>query len=144
MLITTIGNKVATKEPDAIDITSIQPCLHEEADTRLLLHAHHARITGYENILIRTVDTDVLVIAVAMAEKLGNGHLWLLFGKGNSCRYINVNATMMKIGPEKSQGLPIFHALTDCDTVSSFSGIGKKMHGPLGRPVQIWTGYLPL
>jgi hypothetical protein len=37
---------------------------------------------------------------------------------------------MMKIGPEKSQGLAISHALTGCDTVSSFSCIGKKTAWP--------------
>ena len=26
----------------------------------------------------------------------------------------------------KSANLPLFHALTGCDTVSSFAGIGKK------------------
>ena len=35
----------------------------EEADTRLLLHARHAAVSGYETVLIRTRDTDVAIIA---------------------------------------------------------------------------------
>ena len=30
------------------------------------------------------------------------------------------------LGPNKCRGLPFFHALTGCDTVSSFGGRGKK------------------
>ncbi|KAL7384824.1 hypothetical protein ABVT39_009510 [Epinephelus coioides] len=30
------------------------------------------------------------------------------------------------LGPEMSCALPMFHALTGCDTVSSFAGLGKK------------------
>ena len=30
------------------------------------------------------------------------------------------------LGPEKSKSLPVFHAITGCDTVSAFAGRGKK------------------
>jgi len=52
------------------DISSIDPCTHEEADTRLILHCQHAAQTGSKNIAIRTVDTDVVVLAVAYFQKL--------------------------------------------------------------------------
>ena len=32
----------------------------------------------------------------------------------------------MSLGPEKAQALPLFHALTGCDTVSSFANRSKK------------------
>ena len=50
---------------DAIDVSALQPSLQTEANTRMLLHVHHARENGFKNILIRTVDIDAL-IAVAM------------------------------------------------------------------------------
>ena len=31
------------------------------------------------------------------------------------------------LGPERATAWPMFHALTGCDTVSSFSGHGKKI-----------------
>ena len=33
---------------------------------------------------------------------------------------------MQTIGPQACQALPGFHAITDCDATSQFSGIGKK------------------
>ena len=39
-------------------------CNHEEADTRIVVHARHALETGAESILVRTVNTDIVVILV--------------------------------------------------------------------------------
>ena len=70
-----------------------------------MLHANHA---GHLKILIRTVDTDVAVLAVSVAETLGPEYeLWLAFGTGRHLA-----------APLRTKALPIFHALTDCDTVS--------------------------
>lgn len=41
----------------ASDITSLE-CTHEEADTRLLLHAAHAGRSGYTTVVIKSPDTD--------------------------------------------------------------------------------------
>ena len=51
---------------DRFDMTSVAPCKQEEADTRILLHAKDVVMQGYERILIRTVDTDVIVLSIAM------------------------------------------------------------------------------
>jgi len=45
-----------------MDVSSISPASHEEADGRLLLHVKHAVESGHTCILIRTVDSDVVVI----------------------------------------------------------------------------------
>ena len=39
---------------------------HEEADTRILLHAKHASLESQEPIILRSPDTDVLVLAVSL------------------------------------------------------------------------------
>lgn len=75
---------------------------------------------GSTKVLIRTVDTDVVVIAIAVFQKLTISELWIAFGVGKNLRFLS------SLGPEKSKALPIFHAITGCDTVSSFSGKGKK------------------
>ena len=51
-------------------------CNHEEADTRLLLHAKHASLESQEPILLRSPDTDVLVLTVFLCV---NEQLSLLF-----------------------------------------------------------------
>ncbi len=42
----------------------MQACDHEETDTRLAVHIVHAIHNGHGKILVRTVDTDVIVILV--------------------------------------------------------------------------------
>jgi len=41
-------------------------------------------------------------------------------------RFIAVHDVVTMLGVQKCHALPIFHALTGCDTVSYFSGKGKK------------------
>ena len=50
---------------DRTDATDLSPCTHEEADTRLLLYSADDARCAYIKVMIRTVDTDFVVIAVA-------------------------------------------------------------------------------
>jgi len=68
-LVITDGDAVLSK-PSLPDTSGLSPCSHEEADTRMMLHAAHAAHTGHNKITIRTVDTDVVVLAVALALTL--------------------------------------------------------------------------
>ena len=125
-LVVTDGELVLCVPPQQ-DIHSLAPCSHEEADTRMLLHVAHAAQFGHNRILIRTVDTDVVVLAVMVAQTLpAEDEVWLAFGTGKSFRYLAAHQIAACLGPEKSSALPMFHALTGCDTVSSFVGHGKK------------------
>ena len=109
------------------DVHTLSPCSPEEADSRILLHVAHAAQHGHHQILISTVDTDVVVLAVFAITYLPAGHeLWLAFVTGKSFRYMAANQIAVSLGPEMSCALPIFHALTCCDTVSSFAGHGKE------------------
>ena len=65
-VISTYGKQILSTIPRD-NIERLAPCYHEEADTRMLLHATDAVQCGYTKILLRTVDTDVLVLAVAFA-----------------------------------------------------------------------------
>ena len=59
-------------------MSSLAPSNHEEVDTHMILHAAHAAKNGHHEILIRTADTDVLVLAVMLAETLSPEHdIWL-------------------------------------------------------------------
>ena len=86
-LVITDSESILSKPP-LHDSDSLSPCNHEEADSCMLLHANHAALCGHLNILIRTVDTDV-VLAISVAETLGPEHeLWLAFGTGKHFRYL--------------------------------------------------------
>ena len=47
------------------DMTELEPCSHEEADTRLMLHVSDAAHRGHRAIMVRTVYIDVVVIILS-------------------------------------------------------------------------------
>ena len=108
------------------DTSTLTPCNHEEVDTRILIHAADASKAGHKDKVIRTVDTDVVIICIGMTKKLNINELWIAFGTGTSSRYLAVHDIASLLGPEKARSLPVFHAFTGCDSVSCFSGKGKK------------------
>ena len=132
-LVITYGEAVLSKPP-LLDLALLAPCSYEEADSRMLLNVSHSANHGHHKILIKTVNTDVVVLAVSVAQgQLPEDQLWLAFGNGKSFQYLAAHEIAAGLGPEKAQALPMFHALTVCDTASSFAGHGKKTAGT------IWT-----
>ncbi|XP_046864636.1 uncharacterized protein LOC124459156 isoform X2 [Xenia sp. Carnegie-2017] len=83
---------------------------HEEADTRLLLHSKHSAQT-YDRIIIKTPDTDVLVISIAMQKLIGKD-IYLLTGTGSNTRTIDIGAVSDELGDALCKCLPGFHAFT--------------------------------
>lgn len=65
-----------------VAVNEISPCTHEEADTRLLLHTANAVKHGSQKISIRTVDTDIVVLAIAHFASIKPQELWIDFGTG--------------------------------------------------------------
>ena len=96
----------------ARDMTNLAPCNHEEADSRIMVHVADAIMLGFQKILVRTVDTDVVVLAVAVLPQLGRAELWIAFGTGKNFRYIPAHEICASLGPQKSVALPVFHAFT--------------------------------
>ena len=105
-------------------------CNHEEADTRVVVHIVHALQQGMRTIEVRTVDTDIIAILtgayfeLALAYPLAD--IWVAFGKGKKFRFYCINHICASLGESKARALPVFHALTGCDTTSAFRGKGKK------------------
>lgn len=75
--------------------------------------------------MIRTVDTDVVVLAIALCLPIHASELWISFGVGDNFKYIPVHTIAGSLGP-KCGALPMFHAFSGCDNTSSFAGKGKK------------------
>ena len=97
----------------------------EEADTRMFLHALHAFDAAHQQILIKSSDTDVEVLACYLREYI-SADIFLLSGTKSRAHVINVTQVCEQLGVEVCRALPGLHALTGCDTVSSFAGKGKK------------------
>lgn len=100
-------------------------CSHEEADTCLLLHAHHAAASGCSHVTIKSPDTDVAVLAAAFSHAIP-APLFFLTGTGSNLRLISMNAMSEKLGKDASLALLAIHAFTGCDTTSAFAHRGKK------------------
>ena len=68
-------------------------------------------------------DADVLVLLIHFAEKLCQ-ETWFKAGTTRHHRNIKIHSIDMPLDVRRN--LVAFHAITGCDTVSSFCGIGKK------------------
>ena len=109
--------------------TLMSPCNHEEADTRIVIHVIQALQSGCTSVLVRTVDTDVVVILVGkfgrLIEERSDADIWIAFGMGKHFTFISVNKICTSLGETRARCLLVFHALTGCDTTSAFVGKGK-------------------
>ena len=76
-VISTFGEEVISN-PSHVDVSNLAPCNHEEADTRMMLHAADAVKQGFSKIVIRTVDTDVVILSVATVAKFQQVQLWVM------------------------------------------------------------------
>ena len=79
-VVATMGEQVLCKYPKSTE--NLAPCNHEEADTHCFVHMMDAIEEGQSKFLIRTVDSDVVVLAVAMMQKVKVEEIWVAFGTG--------------------------------------------------------------
>lgn len=68
-LYATDGRAVLSSSRES-DLACLTPCSQEEADTRIFLHAANIVRKDYKKVSIRTVDTDVVVLAVALFSQI--------------------------------------------------------------------------
>ena len=98
----------------------------EEADTRLLLHAHDASV-NYHNIVIQTPDTDNLILAIAI--RASETTFQVKTGKQSKLKLIDVEKVVDGIDynnkADVSEAFLGLHTFTCCDTTSAFHGYGK-------------------
>ena len=98
---------------------------HEEADTRIVLHARDAAARGYKQVNILCRDTDVLVLLLGHREQLCQ-EISMFAGTSRQRRYIPVHR--IPLSEEKRKSLLAFHAITGCDTTSQFYGNNNNHH----------------
>ena len=78
---------------------------HEEADTRLLLHARNDVQDGVR-IIIQSPDTDVLILCTSLFQEIGCEELWLRTGVKDKLRYIPVHDESRTLGSKLCKALP--------------------------------------
>ena len=80
-ILTTKAGLVLSNRPT--DVSAFSPC-HQEADTRMMLHLCHAVEQGHTKASLRTVNMDVVVLAIHHFHQLKLSELWTGFGSGKT------------------------------------------------------------
>ena len=117
------------------DVASLY-CTHDEADSRMIFHA--ANISWPANVVLRTNDTDVLIIALGCMHNMPSKlQLWMEVGTyySNNLRYINISSLAKHMGDTLCRAMPAYHAFTGCDYTASFYRKGKV------RPLRIMENH---
>ena len=83
------------------------------------------RQSSIQRVMIKMVDTDVVVLAVALFSELKLNKLWIDFGSGQNQSYFPVHAISNSLGAEKSKVLLMFHAFTRRDQTLFFASRRK-------------------
>ena len=96
----------------------------EEADPRLVRHMVHCVRSGVTIIVVRTVNSDVIIAFRHFAGNF-NSKVFSYFGSGNKACFYNINEICLSLGEDVCHSLPFFFAFSGYDTVSSFFNQGK-------------------
>ena len=97
---------------------------HEEAYSRMIFHVKEiAASDELKDIVIRAIDTDVLIIALGCYEELEEKTLWIEVGlySNNTIQYIDIKRLYNTFGQKLSKSLPAYRAITGCDYTAAFS-----------------------
>ena len=89
-------------------------CTSEVADTRVNDHHLHAVYAG--------IMTVIAILCGQYRRILKSSNIWIAFGSG-----INLGVIYHALGPMQCLSMPLFHALTGCDTTSAFRKKGKRI-----------------
>ena len=116
----------------AVDEVSSVASNQEEPDTctRIVLHAIYAVNNGSEKIVIRSSDTDVLVILLHHRTEIHTKYIYFRTGTQgkhtNLSRYIPVHILFEELSRQQHNILLSVYCRRGCATTISFRGSGKK------------------
>ena len=94
VIISTEDEVIVSTQNDTSDVEYLQPCSHEEADSRILLHVAHCARQGLRKVIIRTqmcCPCNRNFLALRLDE------LWVSFGAGIHFRQIAIHAIVKNV-----------------------------------------------
>ena len=101
----------------------------EEADPRSIRHSINLARNGFETVIIRTVDSDVVGLLLSYVQNMmehGAKNVYTLLVKNSGTEEFDIVKLYNTNGADICMALPFFHAFTGCDTASGFFGKGKS------------------
>ena len=87
--------------PPVTEVRKLSSCSHEEADTRMIVHFANAVEKGHKSVIIRTADTDMVVLAVTAVVTLDLNELWVSYGTGKNHKTLPAHLFAKALGPSK-------------------------------------------
>ena len=103
----------------------------EEADNRLVCHIIHLIKTGPNTVVVRTVDSDVIVILVGfMTQFLKQNpktNIFVEFSSRSHHAFYSINEAYLKVGKCVADAVIMFHAFSGSDSTSSFYRQSKNV-----------------
>ena len=69
-----------------VELNNLTPCSQKEADTRLILHAADAVAQDKRSVSVRTVNSDVVVLAATFFSQMKLDEMWIVFSTGKNFR----------------------------------------------------------
>ncbi len=89
-------------------------CTHTEADTRMFVHVRYAVLCGHTSIMLRTVDTDVVILVISIVQDL-NIQLWIGFDEGDKYLILAIHDIVQSLGMDKCKSMTFFHDFAGCE-----------------------------
>ena len=87
----------------------------------------HCLLNGFRNVVVKTVDTDVVTLLLAHLSLLDSPYETEVdFNFGKDRRFYKINDICSRITPEQQLALLFFFTFTGCDITSSFFDISKS------------------
>ena len=112
----TFGEKCLKSNPFS-QVTLLKDCNHKEADTRVMVHVKATVEDGCSEVTIRTVDTDMVCLAIHVYQDLLYlDKFWIAFCMEKTYKLVPIHEISTKLSPSQSKALPLFHALIGCDS----------------------------
>lgn len=105
----TFKGTVLLNHPDVTAGEDIRTCSCEEADPRLVIHAINLRKCGYNEVEIKTINSDVFLLSHANAhllQQLGVTEFFVVYGPKSKRYDVFENCAVM--GGEVCKGLSFF------------------------------------
>ena len=115
-----------TEQVPAMDLGSLSPCTHGEADTRIIQHAARIASQGFNRIAIKASDSHVLILSTAFFEQMPLKELWISFMD----KHIRVHAIT-----QAHKSTVLYQASTLLQTMTYFLHFvakEKRQHGKYG------------
>ena len=105
--------------------------IHDEADNRIVTHINDSIEKGYNSVLVRTGDSDVLVILLSFMEyfltKQPSFIMHVEIKTSGKRRVFNLYQCYTSLGTHICNAFPFFHCFTGADSTNSFFKISKKV-----------------